>query len=150
MDHFGIGAAVEGAARVYFQSARRTGRTTSLLESLKDGDRVCCATGAEAQHLERQCRERGLQVQVITLPPNLAYSIFDRGTPEGRTIFDHGWVERYYMGALEHARAELDHLQREASGFGSAHIETRAMARELANWGPPTDSSRPAKQGHKP
>lgn len=141
MDHFGIGAAIYGAARVYFQSARRTGRTTALLDGLKNGDRVVCATGAEAKHLERQCRERGVQVQVITLPTNLAYSIFDRSTPNGRTIFDHGWVERYYMGALENARAELDHLQREASGFGAAHIETRAMARELANWGPPVDTS---------
>ena len=40
MDHFGIGAAIYGAARVYFQSARRTGRTTALLDGLKDGDRL--------------------------------------------------------------------------------------------------------------
>lgn len=142
MDHFGIGAAIHGAARVYFQSARRTGRTTALLDNLKDGDRVCCATSDEARHLERQCKERGLQVQVITLPINAAHAIFERGTPEGRTIFDHGWVERYYLEALENARATIDHLQREASGFGAPHIETRAMARELANWGPPMDTDK--------
>ncbi|MGN8004139.1 hypothetical protein ACTJKQ_13205 [Acidovorax sp. 22279] len=142
MDHFGIGAAIYGAARVYFQSARRTGRTTALLDGLKDGDRVCCATGDEARHLERQCRERGLQVQVFTLPPNQAFQVFDRGTPQGRTIFDHGWVELYYLAALENARAELDHLQRQASGFGAAHFETRAKARELANWGFPSDTTK--------
>lgn len=140
MDHFGIGAAIYGAARVYFQSARRTGRTTALLDGLKDGDRVCCATSAEARDLERQCKERGLKVQVFTLPPNRALQVFDRGTPQGRTIFDHGWVELYYLAALENARTELDHLQREASGFGAAHFETRAMARELANWGIPSDT----------
>jgi hypothetical protein len=68
MDHFGIGAAMVGMTRLYSQTARQTGRTTSLIESLKDGDRVCCATTEEARHLKRMCRDRGLQVTVITLP----------------------------------------------------------------------------------
>ena len=47
MDHFGIGAAFRAMANVYITSARRTGRTTSLLESLKDGDRVVFASSRE-------------------------------------------------------------------------------------------------------
>ena len=39
-DAFGIGQAVQGAARVYFQTARASGRTVAMVESLKEGDRV--------------------------------------------------------------------------------------------------------------
>ena len=45
MDHFGIGAALLGAANIYFNSARQTGRTTSLIESVKDGDRIIVSHG---------------------------------------------------------------------------------------------------------
>jgi glutamine cyclotransferase len=122
--------------RLYSQTARQTGRTTSLIESLKDGDRVCCATTEEARHLKRMCRDRGLQVTVITLPIRDAHRIFERGTSQGRTIFDHTWVERYYMAAVERAQDEIDQLQREASGWGAAHEKTRAQAREMARWDP--------------
>lgn len=54
MDHFGIGTALLGCAEVYFRCARRTGRTTSLVESLVSGDRVVCRTENEA-FLLRPC-----------------------------------------------------------------------------------------------
>ena len=52
----------------------------------------------------------------------------------GRTIFDHGWVERFYAAAIERAADTIDHLQREASGFGEAHRETARQAEEIARW----------------
>src|ERR1700712_2002365 len=69
MDHFGIGQAMKGMARCYFLASRGTGRTTSLLESLKDGDRVCCATGKEADRLTRMLRERKVDAQAIAVDP---------------------------------------------------------------------------------
>ena len=134
MDHFGIGQALKGMARVYFQAARGTGRTTSLLESLKDGDRVCCVNGKEADRLTRMLRERKVDAQAIAVDPNTPERIFERGTPKGRTIFDESWIEQYYLRALEAAARDIDHLQREASGFGTAHIETREAAREASMW----------------
>ena len=134
MDHFGIGQAMKGMARCYFLASRGTGRTTSLLESLKDGDRVCCATGKEADRLTRMLRERKVDAQAIAVDPNTPQRIFERGTPEGRTIFDESWVEQYYLRALEAAAKDIDRLQREASGRGAAHIETRLAAREAGKW----------------
>jgi hypothetical protein len=116
-------------ARCYFQSARGTGRTTSLLESLKDGDRVCCVSSKEADRITRMMRERKIDAQAIAVDPNRPERIFERGTPKGRTIFDESWVEQYYMRALEAAARDIDHFQREASGFGAAHLETREAAR---------------------
>jgi len=134
MDHFEIGQAMKGMARCYFQASRGTGRTTSLLDSLKDGDRVCCVSSQEAERLKRMLRERQVDAQAIAIDPNTPERIFERGTPKGRTIFDESWVEQYYIRALERAAQDIDHLQRQASGFGAAHAETREAAREAARW----------------
>jgi hypothetical protein len=136
MDHFGIGSGVHGAAAVYMCSARRTGRTTSLLESLKPGDRVCYSTQEAARELERRIRERRLEgVTVIVRDPQRAPDIFTRSGPsKGRTLFDHSWVEQYYLRAIEQCMRDIDHLQRESSGFGTPHIETRLQADELSRW----------------
>jgi len=40
MDLFGIGSAIKAMIVVYRQSARGTGRTVSMVESVKDGDRI--------------------------------------------------------------------------------------------------------------
>lgn len=134
MDHFGIGQAMKGMARCFFQASRGTGRTTSLLESLKDGDRVCCVNSQEADRLKRMLRDRKVDAQVIAVDPKTPERVFERGTPKGRTIFDESWVEQYYMRALEAVAKEIDHFQREASGFGAAHIETREAVREASKW----------------
>jgi hypothetical protein len=135
MDHYGIGAAMQGFARIYSQTARRSGRTTSLVESVKDGDRIGFADAKEAERVRRLCLDRGVKVDCVVIPPRNPGRVFDRGTPEGRTIFDHAWVEQYYQMAIERAGREIDELQREASGFGEAHRKTHRAAIEFAKWG---------------
>lgn len=135
MDHFGIGHAMQAMVRVYIQGARQTGRTTSLLESLKDGDRVVCAAPMHAKDLEHRCRQRGLQVDVVVIDPGRLHAdIFKRSTAVGRTVFDHAWIEQYYQLVLERAARNIDQFQRETSGFGTAHIETREKARQMQRW----------------
>ena len=134
MDHFGIGAAVEGSVRTYNISARRTGRTTSLVESVKDGDRIIFADAKEADRVRRLCLNRGVNVDCISVPPSAPEKIFERGTPEGRSIFDHSWVEQYYLAALNRAASEIDYFQTQTSGYGEAHRETKRRAEEIAKW----------------
>lgn len=134
MDHFGIGAAMQGMAHVYFQSSRRTGRTISLIESMKDGDRIVFADSKEADRVRRLCLERGVQVECVVIAPKSPGRVFECGTPMGRTVFDHTWVELYYIEAIERAQREVDHLQQQASGYGEAHRETNCQAEELAKW----------------
>lgn len=134
MDHFGIGPAMRGIAAVFFQSARRSGRTTSMLESLKDGDRVVFFEPKEAARVGRLCAQRGLKVECVTVPATQPDRLFERGTPTGRLIFDHTWVEVFYTAALEKAAAQIDHFQRELSGFGTAHSETRQAAEMRHKW----------------
>lgn len=134
MDHFGIGAAMRGMHEVYVQSARQTGRSTYLLDNLKDDDRVVCLTTQEARRLEELARERGLKTQFVTCPIENVAKLFEHGTPQGRTIFDHTWVEAFYLRRLENTEREIDHLQKELSGWGEAHRQTQRAARELARW----------------
>lgn len=137
MDHFGIGAAISATMRIYFQSSRRTGRTTSLLESLKDGDRVIFCEPREAQRFERLCKERGIKVTCLVLPPQDPHRIQELGTSagDGRTLFDHTWVERHYLAAIEQTAREIDVWQKHLSGFGEAHRATRRAAEEFSRWG---------------
>lgn len=116
------------------RSARGTGRSTSLVDSVMDGDRICFASSDEARRVERLLKERGVQVACIVVDPKSPHDIFEKGTSQGRTIFDHDWVEQYYLAAIEKASFNIDQLQKNASGYGEAHRETRRRAEEVARW----------------
>lgn len=134
MDAFGIGNGVQGAVNIYCQSARRTGRTTALVESLKDGDRVVFTDRREADRVKHLCKELGVAIDTMVVETTDPSRLFDKGTPTGRTVFDHSWVEKFYMEAIASAQKQIDHFQRETSGFGMAHVETRMKAQEIAKW----------------
>ena len=134
MDLFGIGQAMKGMALIYFQSARRTGRTVSIVESVKDGDRICFTNAQEAERVKRLCKERGVDVECIVIPTKKPEKFFERGTSTGRTIFDHSWIEGYYLDALKRAEKEIDHFERKSSGYGELHRETRRKAIEINKW----------------
>jgi selenocysteine-specific translation elongation factor len=134
MDHFGIGAAMRSMRSVYSLGARRSGRTTSLVESVKDGDRIVFNNPIEAERVKRLCLERNVKVECIVIDPRTPHQVMERKQAERRTIFDHSWVEKYYAISLERAEAELDMLERETSVYGAAHRETKQRALELKRW----------------
>lgn len=135
MDHFGIGNAVVALLQVHQNAARQTGRTTSLIESLHDGDRVVVLTGQERRRIEQLLAERKLDVKVIVVDPREPRDIFKHSTSRGRTLFEHTWVEAFYLQRISDAQHDLDRLQRESSGFGTAHLETQRRAAQT--WIPP-------------
>ena len=134
MDAFGIGSAVIGAARVYFNSARRSGRTNALMTSIKDGDRVVCATERQARHLQQLLKDHGINASTIVTPPERPDMLFMHGTSTGRTIFDHVWLEQYYLRCLQETASLIDHWQAESSGHGHKHVQTKLAAQEIAKW----------------
>jgi hypothetical protein len=114
MDHFGIGAAVKAIVEIYLQGARRTGRTTSLLDSLKNGDRVVFSNHKEANRVSRLLRERNLLVKCIVIDTKQPYNLFNLEKPIGKTLFDHSWVEQFYLEAVTRTQNEIDELQRQS------------------------------------
>lgn len=125
MDHSGIGAALEGAAKVYFLAARRTGRTAALIESLKDGDRVVFASPVAAREFENRCREADKRIDTVVLSVDRAYEYLARKRPKGRLVFDHGWVEDYYLASLRRSAEFIDRMQLELSGDKEPPIDVR-------------------------
>lgn len=133
MDHFGIGAGITAVVRTFFQAARATGRTTSLVESLKTGDRVVFLNEQEGRRVQAMCKDRGVEIEVIVNEARRIEGLFRRRSPSGdqRLVFDHSWVEAFYTHAIEMAQKDIDQLQRELSGYGEAHRETRRFLRKF-------------------
>ena len=136
MDSFGIGVALKAAQRIYFVSARRTGRTMGLVASLKTGDRVCFTRPEEAERVQRMCEERGVTIETIVVDPKCPARLYEHGTAKERFVFDHSWVEQYYTHAQERAESDLAFFTERLTGFGEAHLETRRQAAELKRWQP--------------
>ena len=134
MDFFGIGNAIKGAIQIYYRGSRQTGRTTNLLDSLKDGDRVYVAGRGDAKWLQDKCKERNLNIECVSIPVKDAGRVFDLGTSQGRAVFDHNWVEEYYLNAIEQAAKDIAHLEKETGGYGDAHRETKRQAAERMRW----------------
>lgn len=135
MDLFGIGLAMAGMARTYLQASRRSGRTTMLLDSLRAGDRVCCATRSDAEYLRRKCMQRKLDIEIIHVPPENAYRLLERERSKGRTVFDHMWVEQFYLNAIHDCQQHIDGLQERASELNESPIEPPRLSVERARWG---------------
>lgn len=136
MDFFGIEAGVRAALGMYFAASRATDRSTTLLSSLKDGDRVIFASEQERRRFAGMARDRELKIDCVVIDPK-AYvdeAIHRLGTSRGRTIFDHSWIEIYYIDALRSASQDIDRFQERLSGWGEAHERTRLQAREIARF----------------
>lgn len=135
MDFFGIGAAVKSMVFVYRQSARGSGRSTILLDSVEAGDRIYFANDTDARIARNALRERGeLHVDCMVVPVSDPSRMFGKGTPTGKAIFDHRWVEEYYEMRINQIAKDIDYFERESSGYGYVHRETRQKAIEMSKW----------------
>lgn len=136
MDHFGIGAAVKGATEIYFQSARRTGRTSMLVESAKSGDTIVFADQLEANRVNRLCAERNKSVLCIVVPTNQPWRAKEimRGRSTGRLVFDHSWVEMFYRESIRYCAYAVDAMQHDLSAIGSHCEENECVMSELSKW----------------
>jgi len=125
MDYFGIGSALKAGAEIYFRAARRSGRTTSLLESLKSGDRVIFKTQEEAHRFKRLALAQGKEIETIAADVNDSGidRIVNQRKARGRTIFDHNWVEARHLFSLENEMKLIDRMQKDFSGSHVSHVE---------------------------
>lgn len=135
MDSFGIGSAILGMVNVYFRGSRQTGRTVQMVESVSDGDRIIFSNSKEAERVRRMLAERNKNVECVVVSHLDRFDLLHTlGTSQGRTVFDHGWVEGFYRQEIEQRIKEIDHWQHQLSGFGEAHLETRRKVEEMRKW----------------
>ena len=109
---------LENVLRIALQSfiagARRTGRTSAMIEGLRPGDYVIAPTPQVGTAIARRMRElgrpnTGIQICAPTLAglSEVMPGLVGRLGDNGRIVFDHTWLEAYYDKALTSASDEL-------------------------------------------
>lgn len=134
MDMFGIGQAMKGMLNVYIQSSRRSGRTMSMVENIKNGDRVVFTNHKEAGRVRRLCEKRNVDIECIIVDPETPERLFEKGVNKGRTVFDHSWVENFYLRAIEKTQKDIDYFEMQMSGNDEVHADTRRKDIEIMKW----------------
>lgn len=127
MDRYGVGTAVQAALSMYRSYARGTGRTTLLLDSLRNGDRVIFAESRHASYFQMLCAERELAITCMVIPVREFHRMHSLARSEGKTVFDHTWIELFYEQEIRKNIAELDYLETSSSGPKSPYDITVAF-----------------------
>ncbi len=137
-DFFGIGTAVKGAIEIYFRSARRSGRTNTLLENLNSGDRVYFAHGPEAMHFQHKCKDLGLDIECLTIPVNNPDHVFHYTPTKGRAYFDHDWLEEFYKHQIAQCQKHISTIEEKSSNYGQqnkpGYQHSKQAKRSMQKW----------------
>ena len=97
-------------------TASRTGRTTALVESLTNGDCVVCLSDRNARDIQRLSSLRNITVNTMVTPQYDPAAARKLGGQQRRVIFDHAWLEAFYLDAIEHAERTIERIEQDASG----------------------------------
>ena len=113
MDIFGIGSAIKATIGMYLVVSRGTGRTITMINSLKPGDRIIFSNSTEAYRVKKLCKERDIEnIRFEVVHPKDCDRLYERGSSQGRTIFDHSWVEEFYQNVIDRAEKDIDYFQK--------------------------------------
>jgi len=116
MDFFGIGNAIKACAKIYFRSAIQTGRTTALIHSLKEGDRVYFRKHEEAKWFERRLKDFGVQGVDCLAWSKIDVGVnFRQGKAKGNAVLDHMLIEEMYLKAIDDCSRNIKGIEDELS-----------------------------------
>ena len=97
------------ALRMYELGARRSGRTSRMIEQIRDGETVVCLNQQGARQVQRLLAERGLRsVRITSCAPDLGEFMSTTAGFTGRVHLDHLWVHEWYSAAIIRATKELE------------------------------------------
>ena len=97
------------ALRMYELGARRSGRTTRMVEQVREGETVVCLNEQHARNVRQALQEKGLRdIRVTTCAPNMGNFISTTAGNSGRIHLDHCWVHEWYSAAIIAATRELE------------------------------------------
>lgn len=138
MDFFGIGTAIQACFNIYRTSARGTGRTKSLVDSVKEWDRVIFATDVSKRNFANRCADAGKNhIDMVVCHPDNIHTLYGLGKSIGRTYLDHELVELMYCRSIDQVQKEIDHLQER---FSDREPEPSTVARwkeqHMCKWEP--------------
>lgn len=108
MDIYGIMPGITSSVNIYFNASRSTGRTRHMLSLVRVGDRIIFSDLREANRIKNLLIKGSVDLRVI--PPDKRHEIGHLPVIEGKTWFDHLWVEQLYRDAINHAASNYRDL----------------------------------------
>lgn len=111
------GKALQGALESFEKTQERSGRTTKMLEEVKDGDLVVVASAYEKDAIVQAMQRAGKQVWVYCVNPNdgpgsMVIASWRIHHQHGRVIFSHEWLLSYYRVGLTNLAQGLANTDR--------------------------------------
>ena len=113
-DPFGIGRALQHGLRMFMHTTRRSGRTTDMLNMVREDDVVVTSMRQEAHRLQNLVNRRGFKnVDVVCVEPRGLGAVYERlaARRPRRVIFDHLFFETYYSYMVDQAFEDLSRFK---------------------------------------
>lgn len=112
-----IGAILRVALSTYEMGVRQTGRTTKLIETLKEQDIFVVHTASMRRHVQGkliEMRKGGIFVIDIPVDKDVEQRLIElmsnRHGYRGKIVFDHHWVIKFYEEMLYRAERLLEDI----------------------------------------
>lgn len=116
LDEYGFAATAKTALNLFEVQSRSSGRTSRMIERLRDGDRVLVGDQKFARWIEDRLAKVGKKdVKVLVVPPSQNPMERYGTSPVGRTFFDHTWIEAFFHRSLDNAARDLQYIQQAMS-----------------------------------
>lgn len=112
MDKFNYAKKIKSDIYSVCIKSRRTGRTMEMINSLKNGDVVVFSSNAEAERVEYLIKKRNINIKSIVINPKNSAKLYETQAGNNRRfIFDHSWVEEYFLNAVDKCEKEISYWQ---------------------------------------
>lgn len=115
MDLFATEQRALAAMNNLFISARRTGRTSLLVDNVRDGDTVVFTNEREAKRVAEMVKARGKTIKTLVASPTYLHRLMQGPPARERFVFDHSWLEEAYTNAIHETALALDSISRHMS-----------------------------------
>lgn len=120
MDIFGIGTALTAVFEVYKHSARQTGRTSHLVNHVRDGDTVIFSDNNHLNHFKKELNvKRGridINLIVCSIERDGDLDLRNVKPTQGQVFFDHEFIELYHQASIQWSINNLNKLSSHYSG----------------------------------
>ena len=131
MDEYGLIAAAKTGLKLFEASSRGSGRTSRLVERVTDEDQIVAPTREVSDYIRHRLKDAGKKTRVFTIPVDRFNP--EHRAPNGRTFFDHTWIEQYIRQSICRAEDDLEAMQRAMSKTWPEAPKPDSMSARVVN-----------------
>ena len=115
MDIYGVSLGIRACTNIYFETIRRSGRTTHMISLVERGDLIIIHPNVHEREIHALLAQRGIQgvdVRKADSLEEVRNIARNQGKKYNRVHLDHSFVDAYYLKAIEDTGRNLDGLMR--------------------------------------